>query len=518
MLCYQCHQEILKTTNYCPNCVSVVDFQLMIQSWKENQSKEENFHPLEYRQQRFTDRLQEFFDVCEIFYLPARWENLNFFKEYTLSAPKLKKLSLPSALLTFQGKYFPHAPLLEDVSFSPELQSFHLGSLQQSKWYENLQKESSPYTIIGDGILLTFDKEIKDVVIPEGVRVISSGCFRNHALESVTFPDSLEEISSLAFYQCDYLSTITFPPQLNSIDTLGFARCFSLKEVNFTSGLRYLGEDVFLETPFQQSLKEEQPLFSVTMFGESLLYEGQNFATFFSHALPMMSNITALASRCFAQEQQLECCYLWDKITTIGKSAFLNCNSLTYVQLPPHLTEIPENCFRRCMSLLELEIPPTVKKIQSFAFQDCADLETILIPEGVTEIHAYAFQDCVSLEEVILPSTLTYLGQGVFEGCSRLETVVFQSSVKEIPAFAFSECYSLKNISFYDDQIELGLFSFSYETLLSLEPCFSDTVHLHEKYLSFVNYYDPWIQWFSLYENFPSTEKDWKKFFSWDMT
>ena len=60
-----------------------------------------------------------------------------------------------------------------------------------------------------------------------------------------------------------------------------------------------------------------------------------------------------------------------DSVTTIGWSAFRDCNSLTSVTIPYSVTKIGIAAFRDCSSLTSVIIPNSVTKIGDGAFSDC---------------------------------------------------------------------------------------------------------------------------------------------------
>ena len=103
-------------------------------------------------------------------------------------------------------------------------------------------------------------------------------------------------------------------------------------------------------------------------------------------------------------------------VTSIGNSAFFECNNLTSVTIPEGVTSIGNSAFFKCSSLTTVTIPSSVTSIGDHAFSDCSSLTSVTIPEGVTSIGDYAFSGCSSLTSVTIPMTLTSIGSSCFFG------------------------------------------------------------------------------------------------------
>ena len=147
-------------------------------------------------------------------------------------------------------------------------------------------------------------------------------------------------------------------------------------------------------------------------------------------------------------------------VTSIGKSAFRRCTTLTRVEVPISVTSISTYAFTDCTGLTSVVIPNSVTSFDYYAFEDCSNIEEVnisditawcnikfankeanplycahnlyvngesvtklIIPEDVTEIKNYAFYGCVGITEVVIPSSVTSIGSSVFYGCSSLTSV-----------------------------------------------------------------------------------------------
>ena len=89
-------------------------------------------------------------------------------------------------------------------------------------------------------------------------------------------------------------------------------------------------------------------------------------------------------------------------VTSIGDSAFCDCNGLTSVTMPNSVTDMGECAFRHCSELTTVTLSNSVTNIRKYAFRDCLSLTTITIPNSVTSIGDYAFSMCFDLTSVTI--------------------------------------------------------------------------------------------------------------------
>lgn len=133
-------------------------------------------------------------------------------------------------------------------------------------------------------------------------------------------------------------------------------------------------------------------------------------------------------------------------VTSIGKEAFYNCDSLTSVTIPSSVTSIGDGAFCDCDSLTSVTISEGVTSIGELAFWDCAFLTSVTIPSSVTSIGYGAFCDCDSLMSVMISDGVRSIGNYVFNSCDSLTSVTIPSSVTSIGKGAFGGCNALTDV------------------------------------------------------------------------
>lgn len=104
--------------------------------------------------------------------------------------------------------------------------------------------------VIEDGVLVRCEVHTPEVIIPEGVRVISYGAFKGKGISgtdelvNVTIPKSVEEIEDEAFIRCNNLRSVTILGAAR-IGRSAFSSCHSLEEVYLADEVEAIGSECF---------------------------------------------------------------------------------------------------------------------------------------------------------------------------------------------------------------------------------------------------------------------------------
>ena len=88
--------------------------------------------------------------------------------------------------------------------------------------------------------------KVKNVIIPDSVKVIEEGAFYNcKKLKSIILPSSLETIYPGTFYNCYSLKEIEIPNTVSEIGRHAFCNCKSLKTVSLSENLKRFQHEAF---------------------------------------------------------------------------------------------------------------------------------------------------------------------------------------------------------------------------------------------------------------------------------
>ena len=153
----------------------------------------------------------------------------------------VEQVIIPEGVTTIEERAFFHCEKLRAVVLPRSIQSI---GPEAFSGCPGLQ-DNNGFVIIGDR-LFNYYGTAAEPVVPEGVRVIEAGAFRQRLnLTGVTLPESLEQIGEGAFDRCSQLTRIRIPGGVQSIGELAFSECENLKTVTVAEGVKTLSDSCF---------------------------------------------------------------------------------------------------------------------------------------------------------------------------------------------------------------------------------------------------------------------------------
>lgn len=131
---------------------------------------------------------------------------------------------------------------LENINFTGENNLTYIGkdAFSRTKWWE----QQGDVIILKD-ILLKYQSEEKNVVIPQTVSYVGEAALQNMPMESVTFRPALKGIWGEGFRDCTNLKQITVPGTVMEVAYSAFSGCTALENVVLEEGIQSLGASAF---------------------------------------------------------------------------------------------------------------------------------------------------------------------------------------------------------------------------------------------------------------------------------
>ena len=244
----------------------------------------------------------------------------------------------------------------------------------------------------------------------------------------ITLKEECLEIPNLAFVSAtgvniDWLENITLGYGITSIGEAAFSGCEALKSVTIPDSVTSIGGRAFVEC--------------INLYA----FYGK-YASADNRCLVVDGKLNSFA------QAGLTSYTIPGDVTSIGESAFYDCDVLDSITIPDSVTSIGEVAFYDCDALKSVTIPDSVTSIGLRAFLGCNALKSITIPDSVTSIGKEVFSGCDALESITIPDSVTSIGEGAFSYCKALESVIIPDSVTSIGIKAFEECIALKSVTF----------------------------------------------------------------------
>ena len=382
------------------------------------------------------------------------------------------------------------------------LRIYGFGAMEDYRYKYDLEGHVTELENQAPWIEQGYSTDITKVVIEKGVTYIGSSSFSSKRyaeadvctnIQTVDIAETVTEIGSNAFKECENLTTISIPNQVETIGSFAFdccplysiqwgnsiqkIGCFSFENTNFTKldipqQIQYIGWGAFAACRVLESVTVSDECeigyeaFSYCdslenfTIGENCKIHGRVFYNCSSlteiavgegsigirdihndsdygvfEGCKSLQSISLPDSWEFENEKNGLNAYTrqFDGCTNLKEIFFSNTNikykSINNVVFSKNEKELIY--YPAGLTATEYEIPSNVKTISISAFDGQKFLENVIIPEGII-IESRAFQGCEKLNNVIIPEGVAELTVRVFANCDSLKTIVLPKSLKTI--------------------------------------------------------------------------------------
>ncbi len=228
-------------------------------------------------------------------------------------------------------------------------------------------------TISGTGAMIDYGFEdetpwypcrnaINRIIIENGVTSIGDNAFNSLAAQSVSIPECITSIGSMAFYNCNNLKSIIIPASVTSIGNAAFGGGSGLESI-------YVAE-------------------------ENETYSSDEYGVLFNQIKTQLI--------CYPHGRAGEY-IIPETVIEINPEAFAYSSKLSGITIPESVTMIEAGTFATCSRLRSIIIPDSIILIDQYAFDNCYNLTEITFQSAETSWDSEAFSNCWSLTSVIVP-------------------------------------------------------------------------------------------------------------------
>ena len=380
----------------------------------------------------------------------------NGYYYYRFSVPSsLKKVTVTDATQIGKGA-FHKCTGISEIVLNDGITSIGDYAFYNNPWYNNLTDE---FVTVGDNVLIKYNGTKSSVTIPDTVKHIAGGVFKdNNKISEVVLPNELLSIGDNAF-KGTALSTVTIPRSVTKIGTNAFPSC-NLKVYQPSAGYDY---DSSNKTVLNDSYTKGNDTFYYIIKSDDTAEIIGCETTSTELTVPEEIDghaVSSIGDYGFAKCSTLKSITIPKNIKIIGKYAFTGCTGLINATIPTTVSSVGDYAFNNCTGLKNVTISEGVESIGKGCFYNCTSLAEAVVPDTAKYVGAYAFYNCTSMVNATIGTTTESIGECTFYNCENLETVVIGYSVKSIGDYAFYNC-ALGRVSIPSATTVIGNFAFA---------------------------------------------------------
>ena len=214
--------------------------------------------------------------------------------------------------------------------------------------------------VVIDGVLLAYNGEGGDVVIPDTVETIGTSAFQNcKTVTSITIPSTVTVVGNYAFDGCTELTTVNGNENVAELGSYAYRGCTKLESITIGGQLTEIKNNTF-----------------------------EN-CTGLSGTLTIPNSVTSIGSCAFKNCSKLSGdLVIPNSVTSLGTEAFSGCTGFDgTLTLSNQLTTIPNYVFFNCKNFVgELVIPDQVTTVGRETFRYLSKITSVTVGNAVTAL------------------------------------------------------------------------------------------------------------------------------------
>ena len=281
---------------------------------------------------------------------------------------------------------------------------------------------------------------IKQVVLPNTLKTITSGCFcecqnlkmLDISQTNLTLIEGSERPMESTFYNCNSIKV--------NVKSIEQWLNLNIRENANPLGALYINNDLVQDLIIPEGITEIK----------SSAFEGAGFNSIKLPSTLEYIRVSAFRSISTNEIDFSKCVNL----KSIANYAFELAHNLKILDFSncANLVIIKENAFNLNTELEQVILPNTNIALENSAFDGCRNLVSINL-DMCTEIGIRTFGYCTKLTKVDL-SNVYRIQNSAFKGCTALTDVIFSNKLQYLLNVAFDECSELSNIYYYGTKEE----------------------------------------------------------------
>lgn len=354
------------------------------------------------------------------------------------NSPKLTSIYIPASVKTIDVNCFRYCENLANIEVDAANSCFRKeNGLLIAKECRLMYNRSFENVVVG------YEHNLTDVVIPEGVTAIAAFVFSgNKNIRSVTIQNGVIVIERTAFANCENLESVTIADSVKEIGSETFENCRNLTTVFLGAGVESLDSGIFYGCNNLKEIRISDKNENFAIEDGLLMSKDKKtlILAFPKNEIVIPSTIENFSSNAFSLCKREDIRIIFPENVCFNGLAIDGCENCTFVvsdvtkeiNLPNktkkltfefYHTGMPKKFLRNYTfkGVKKVVFPNTIKNLRRGAFKGCADLNELVLPDCLEYIESYAFSGCVSLPDLVLPDSMKFIGGEAFTDLKNLE-------------------------------------------------------------------------------------------------
>ena len=309
------------------------------------------------------------------------------------SCDKLTTVSLPDGVTSIGESAFEYCVNLTTINLPDSITTIGKDAFYRTKLTGPLNIPSSLVSL-GDNAFHGCGGITGTLLFPGALENISTDAFAGcTGVEEINLPRGVLTISDGAFNNCSGVQRLWLTNSIKTIGASALSGMKSLKKIYFSgslwdwdTGIQWADDRGYSNFPVGPTLNGETASGSC---GESLTWSLNSAGDLTISGTGDMASFIATGAPWAEYRDQIKLVILGQGVTSIGSSAFQDCENLETVRFPNTLTALGKAAFLRCGKLTNVSLPISLKSVGEDCFTGCEKLELLDltgVPDEIMEL------------------------------------------------------------------------------------------------------------------------------------